>query len=167
MNLWINGGYFIFRNEIFDYIKDGNELVLDPFSRLIENRQLMAYKYEGFLARHGYAPRPPSARRNGRAWRNAMAHPAEHFGQRDNMRSLRLAAPGERLKVLCLGAHSDDIEIGAGAALMTLIEHDIRLDVHWCVLSSAGGEREREARVSAADFLKDAAQSLIEVMDVS
>lgn len=93
-----------------------------------------------------------------------MAHPAEHFGQRDNMRSLRLAAPGERLKVLCLGAHSDDIEIGAGAALMTLIEHDIRLDVHWCVLSSAGGEREREARVSAADFLKDAAQSLIEVM---
>lgn len=48
VNLWINGGYFIFRNEIFDYIKDGNELVLDPFSRLIENRQLMAYKYEGF-----------------------------------------------------------------------------------------------------------------------
>ena len=93
-----------------------------------------------------------------------MAHPAEHVGQRDNMRSLQLAAPGERLKVLCLGAHSDDIEIGAGAALMTLIEHDIRLDVHWCVLSSAGGEREREARVSAADFLKDAAQSLIEVM---
>ena len=30
------------------------------------------------------------------------------------MRSLQLAAPGERFKVLCFGAHSDDIEIGAG-----------------------------------------------------
>lgn len=46
--LWINGGYFIFRNKIFDYIKDGEELVLDPFNRLIEDGQLMAYKYEGF-----------------------------------------------------------------------------------------------------------------------
>lgn len=48
INLWINGGYFIFRSEIFDYIKDGEELVLDPFNRLIEEGQLMAYKYEGF-----------------------------------------------------------------------------------------------------------------------
>jgi LmbE family N-acetylglucosaminyl deacetylase len=80
------------------------------------------------------------------------------------MRSLQLAAPGERFKVLCLGAHSDDIEIGAGATLMTLVERDIRLDVHWCVLSSAGGEREREARVSAADFLHGSGQSLVEVM---
>jgi glucose-1-phosphate cytidylyltransferase len=48
INLWINGGYFIFRSEIFDYIKDGEELVLDPFNRLIKEGQLMAYKYEGF-----------------------------------------------------------------------------------------------------------------------
>lgn len=46
--IWINGGYFIFRNKIFDYIRDGEELVLEPFNRLIENGQLMAYKYEGF-----------------------------------------------------------------------------------------------------------------------
>jgi glucose-1-phosphate cytidylyltransferase len=45
---WINGGYFIFRKEIFDYIRDGEELVLEPFSRLIEAGQLYAYKYEGF-----------------------------------------------------------------------------------------------------------------------
>jgi LmbE family N-acetylglucosaminyl deacetylase len=80
------------------------------------------------------------------------------------MKSLQLAAPGERLNVLCLGAHSDDIEIGAGATLVTLIELGIRLDVHWCVLSSAGGEREREARNSAADFLNGSSQSLVEVM---
>ena len=48
INLWINGGYFIFRSQIFDYIKDREELVLDPFNRLIEEGQLMAYKYEGF-----------------------------------------------------------------------------------------------------------------------
>jgi glucose-1-phosphate cytidylyltransferase len=46
--IWINGGYFIFRNEIFDYIRDGDELVDQPFKRLIEQGQLMAYKYEGF-----------------------------------------------------------------------------------------------------------------------
>jgi len=46
--IWINGGYFIFRNKIFDYIREGEELVLEPFNRLMESRQLMAYKYEGF-----------------------------------------------------------------------------------------------------------------------
>ncbi|MEY9183897.1 glucose-1-phosphate cytidylyltransferase [Bradyrhizobium sp. USDA 326] len=46
--IWINGGYFIFRNEIFDYIREGEELVLEPFNRLIEAGKLMAYKYEGF-----------------------------------------------------------------------------------------------------------------------
>ena len=46
--IWINGGYFIFRPEIFDFMRDGEELVLEPFSRLIEADQLMAYKHEGF-----------------------------------------------------------------------------------------------------------------------
>lgn len=46
--VWINGGYFIFRNEIFDYIKKGEELVLQPFNRLIKDNNLIAYKYEGF-----------------------------------------------------------------------------------------------------------------------
>ena len=47
-DVWINGGYFIFRREIFDYIQDGEELVLEPFNRLIKAGKLMAYKYEGF-----------------------------------------------------------------------------------------------------------------------
>jgi glucose-1-phosphate cytidylyltransferase len=46
--MWINGGYFIFRNAIFDYIRNGEELVLEPFNRLIEANGLMGYKYEGF-----------------------------------------------------------------------------------------------------------------------
>jgi glucose-1-phosphate cytidylyltransferase len=46
--VWINGGYFIFRREIFEYIREGEELVVEPFNRLIEANQLMAYRYEGF-----------------------------------------------------------------------------------------------------------------------
>ena len=47
-NIRINGGFFIFKNEIFDYIHEGEELVLEPFYRLIEQEQLIAYEYDGF-----------------------------------------------------------------------------------------------------------------------
>jgi glucose-1-phosphate cytidylyltransferase len=46
--LYINGGYFIFRKEIFNYIKDGEELVEEPFRRLIEEGQLAGYRHDGF-----------------------------------------------------------------------------------------------------------------------
>ena len=47
-NMYINGGYFVFRNEIFQYIKDGEELVIEPFQRLIQENKLMGYKYDKF-----------------------------------------------------------------------------------------------------------------------
>jgi glucose-1-phosphate cytidylyltransferase len=47
-DIWINGGYFVFSNKIFDYMQDGEELVLEPFNRLIAERKLIAFKYEGF-----------------------------------------------------------------------------------------------------------------------
>jgi glucose-1-phosphate cytidylyltransferase len=47
-NLWINGGFFIFRSKIFDYLREGEELVEAPFHRLIEADQLLAFKHEGF-----------------------------------------------------------------------------------------------------------------------
>jgi glucose-1-phosphate cytidylyltransferase len=47
-NLWINGGFFAFRKDIFDYIRPGEELVEEPFKRIIEKDQLLAYRYEGF-----------------------------------------------------------------------------------------------------------------------
>ena len=46
--LWINGGYFVLRREIFDYIEEGDELVEQPFGRLIEQRKLSAYRWDGF-----------------------------------------------------------------------------------------------------------------------
>lgn len=47
--IWINGGYFLFKQEIFDYMREGEELVVEPFKRLIAEDQLMAYKHEGFF----------------------------------------------------------------------------------------------------------------------
>jgi glucose-1-phosphate cytidylyltransferase len=46
----INGGYFAFKKEIFDYIEEGEELVIEPFQRLIDEKQLLGYTYDGFWA---------------------------------------------------------------------------------------------------------------------
>lgn len=44
----INGGYFIFKSEIFRYIRNGEDLVLEPFRRLMTAGELIAYPYDGF-----------------------------------------------------------------------------------------------------------------------
>jgi glucose-1-phosphate cytidylyltransferase len=44
----INGGFFVFSRRIFDFIKQGEELVEQPFARLAEQRLLATYRYEGF-----------------------------------------------------------------------------------------------------------------------
>jgi glucose-1-phosphate cytidylyltransferase len=46
--LRVNAGYFVFRQEIFDYLRPGEELVAEPFQRLIAERKLLAYPYSGF-----------------------------------------------------------------------------------------------------------------------
>ena len=67
-------------------------------------------------------------------------------------------------RVLCLGAHSDDIEIGCGGTLLTLRKRFPDLEFRWIVFSS-GHERAEEARRSAALFLKRAGRSQILVKD--
>ena len=47
---WVNGGFFVFKNEIFNYIQEGEELVEEPFQRLVKMNKLYAKKYEGFWA---------------------------------------------------------------------------------------------------------------------
>jgi glucose-1-phosphate cytidylyltransferase len=47
-NVWINGGYFVFRRDIFEYINPGEELVEEPFKRLVEREEIVAYRYDGF-----------------------------------------------------------------------------------------------------------------------
>jgi LmbE family N-acetylglucosaminyl deacetylase len=57
------------------------------------------------------------------------------------------------LKILCLGAHSDDIEIGCGGTIMRLIEEYEQLEIYWVVFS-ARGQRRREACASAQSVLE-------------
>ena len=47
-DIYINGGFFVLRREIFDYINPGDELVRQPFQRLIEKRALLPYKCPSF-----------------------------------------------------------------------------------------------------------------------
>ncbi len=46
--LWINGGYFVLRPEIFKFVEEGDELVDKPFQRLIAQRRLETYQHGGF-----------------------------------------------------------------------------------------------------------------------
>ena len=45
---WINGGFFVMRPAIFKYIHEGEELVEKPFGRLVSERKLLAYRWDGF-----------------------------------------------------------------------------------------------------------------------
>ena len=49
-DLRVNGGYFLFQRQIFDYMRPGEELVLEPFERLIKADQLGTYRHDGFTA---------------------------------------------------------------------------------------------------------------------
>jgi LmbE family N-acetylglucosaminyl deacetylase len=75
---------------------------------------------------------------------------------------LSVGRAGEPLSILCIGAHSDDIEIGAGGTILSLIGRGVRLEVTWCV-ASARGSREEEARASACEFLAGAQSVSLEL----
>ena len=72
---------------------------------------------------------------------------------------IQAAAP---LTLLCIGAHADDIEIGCGGTVLRLLSERNDVTVHWVVLS-ADAVREREARGSAARFLRRAAARHIRI----
>lgn len=72
------------------------------------------------------------------------------------MKPLPIARPGETLRVLFIGAHSDDIEIGVGGTILSWIASGARLEVNWCI-ASAPGDRAEEAKRSASSFLQGAA----------
>ena len=67
-------------------------------------------------------------------------------------------------RVLCLGAHSDDIEIGCGGTILKLIRQNPKLEFYWVVFSG-NAERALEARASAERFLEGAASNRIVTLD--
>jgi LmbE family N-acetylglucosaminyl deacetylase len=79
------------------------------------------------------------------------------------MVNLSLSRPADApLRLLCLGAHSDDIEIGCGGTVLALLSRYRRVAVRWVVFS-ATEERTREAADSAAAFLAGAAEKEVVV----
>ena len=74
----------------------------------------------------------------------------------DNVRQIILSCdPASPPKILCLGAHADDIEIGCGGTVLQLAERHPGCIFYWIVFS-ADGVRAEEARRSAASFAKSA-----------
>jgi LmbE family N-acetylglucosaminyl deacetylase len=63
-------------------------------------------------------------------------------------------------RILCLGAHCDDIEIGCGGTILRLIQENRELELYWVVLSS-NAARKREARQAARMFLRNAKRSQV------
>ncbi len=78
------------------------------------------------------------------------------------MLHLQLGQSADVLRVLCLGAHSDDIEIGCGGTILRLLTQRRKVDVKWVVFSS-GPERKAEALKSAKLFLRHASRCEVTV----
>ncbi len=78
------------------------------------------------------------------------------------MLSLTFARQNKAPSILCLGAHADDIEIGIGGTILSLLKHHPGARVRWVVFS-ATPERAGEARASAHAFLRDAGDGRVAV----
>lgn len=66
-------------------------------------------------------------------------------------------------RVLCLGAHSDDIEIGVGGTLLRFARENPNIEIGWVVFCGADEKRNREARESAAKYLSGFEKSHVDV----
>lgn len=69
---------------------------------------------------------------------------------------------GSAYRILCLGSHCDDIEIGCGGTILRLIQNYLNTEFYWVVFSSSP-QREQEAYKSASIFLSDVKTKRIEV----
>jgi len=72
---------------------------------------------------------------------------------------------GQRLEVLCVGAHCDDIEIGCGGTLLALQEQYPQCRIHWLVLTSTPGRR-AEAAIAAAALLRPSTRGEIRICEL-
>lgn len=99
-NKWINGGYFILRERIFDYINPGEDLVNEPFHRLIQEGELITYKHSGFWAcmdtfneRQQLEDLWSKGNPPWQVWLNQVPKPASQNGNGDYRKLLEMAAP--------------------------------------------------------------------------
>lgn len=84
---------------------------------------------------------------------DAAEFPTRPQKRLSEMMNLSFRKPGaSEYRILCLGAHSDDIEIGCGGTILALLDQYENATVHWVVFSSSAA-RASEARASAGVFL--------------
>src|SRR5262245_43587900 len=81
------------------------------------------------------------------------------------MLSITSLQNGDPLKVLCIGCHSDDIEIGSGGTILQLLAKNPNLEFTWMVFAHGGSEREHEARKSFDLFTEKAKKKELIVKD--
>jgi LmbE family N-acetylglucosaminyl deacetylase len=74
---------------------------------------------------------------------------------------MSLFDPSRVQRVLCLGAHSDDIEIGVGGTILRLIEQNPQIEFRWVVFGG-NEQRQQEARHSAEEWLNDVKSKVID-----
>ena len=82
----------------------------------------------------------------------------------ENLLTLDLFGKEKPLRVLYLGAHSDDIEIGCGGSIIKMIKQLHHVDVHWTVFSS-DDIRAEEARRSTSILLKDVKLKTVDILN--
>jgi hypothetical protein len=145
----MNGGFFVFRHAVLDHIGEGEELVEQPFERLIAKSELLAYRYTGFFAPMDTLKDKHNLEALAERGRPSLGGVGAHAGRGSAVvLALTPQALGHRLSVLVLGCHPDDIEIGCHGALGRLVATAGDLDVTWVVLSGRP-DRAVEARRSA------------------
>ena len=157
-DLWINGGHFILRPSVFDYMQPGDELVERPFERMIEAGQLITYRHDGFWAPMDTLKDMQDARSAVRARGSpvdplALGPGASLMSGGGPMRGLSRWADGRPFELLLIGAHPDDIEIGCGGTVLRWAREGRIARATWLVLSGDGRSCARRPGRSAAAFL--------------
>ena len=169
---WENGGYFVLRPEVFDYLAKGEDLLGDAVPRLVQRGKGIRLFLQGLLDRGRHlegtestrgecttretapgwcgTPSVPSSRRRTPPRLSSWSVPRSG---RCDARAASCPAGEAPLSVLAIGAHPDDIEIGAGGLLLNLAGKLSR--VRYLVMTGTE-ERHAEARAAAHAFMPDA-----------
>ena len=145
----INGGFFVFRRDILDVIEPGEELVERAVRPPDRTRRASRVSVRRLLGADGHDQGQAAARCALRERQRALA--SETPCPRELMLGFSLdalARPIER--ILAIGCHADDIEIGCGGNAPRVDPRDARVvDVTWVVLAAAGEAGRRGARERA------------------
>ena len=153
-DLLINGGFFVLRQEIFDYIEPGEELVLAPFARLIKERKLLGYRTTVLV--HGHVQGAAAAHRPLQLGPRALGglEAANRSAVRlDDAPAGASAAARPAVTSCSASARTATTSRSAAAAPMLRLLRELPVErITWVVLSG-NGERASEARRGARRVL--------------